>query len=437
MKITGKSFSLMMQSYKFYLFLLYTVVIVLDPLTSFRAGLEILLGLVLIFDYVHYTLRKKKPFLKLQFSLKSQWILYTLIVVLSVITSSYFSESLKNFRREYLRLFITFFAGCYFLTTPRRMRLFEKWQIGANLLICIPVLIFPFSKDLLLKWNMLHAPGQIAGHLNEQISLIRFEGLLGSYTRMAFYFIFALLYGYLRLLTTKQSFPKKAFFIVLIGINLYGCFITKTRIALIAVAVGFTVISILHLLFKKKQRLRSIGTISACCIIFSLPLFNQNIRARISSTYSEFQSKNGSFQDRLVFLQDTRKLLNKEWKLFGYGYSKKSYRKIHKLYPEINPNEFIDPHNEFIQFYFEYGIIGIFIFSLILLQLYKKSWLMRNRNEFAKAMNIYFTALIAAYFMVSTVDHFFCKDTAKYFILFFALQNNLSGLKLRNSSTSQ
>lgn len=103
------------------------------PISTITSARDICLGLVLLLWIARSALsgnwrRRRTP-------LDKAWIVYGLVVVLSLITAVDFSYSLKQFRGEYIKNFLLFLLVVQFVTSERRAKVILLGVLAGNLLM--------------------------------------------------------------------------------------------------------------------------------------------------------------------------------------------------------------------------------------------------------------------------------------------------------------
>lgn len=177
---------------------------------------------------------------------------------------------------------------------------------------------------------------------------------------------------------------KNKLYLIIIFITLISFFIDNTRSAIFGFFLGF-------LFLFKNHKAKIVLIFLFLIIFFSLLIIKKDLRSRWSEILDFKKIHSGTI--RLLYWKVSFEAI-KEKPFLGYGplsFSKIYFEKQAELIGSnnIKPPEVIQPllraHNDFLQLWLEYGILGIFLYILIII----KEILSKN-NEPKKAILVLF-----------------------------------------------
>lgn len=150
----------------------------------------------------------------------------------------------------------------------------------------------------------------------------------------------------------------------------------------------------LFLLVQVRKLKLFLGILSLIVMFFSLaylcsPIFNDRVDVAVQNTIGYFKGEKQAYKNfnitsegyRLNFYATSGKILYNEPKKIIFGYGSGSYEEVTKKYFNnvTNKNKasfnepFVNPHNQYILFLFENGIIGLLLFLSFLYVIWRYS----------------------------------------------------------------
>jgi O-antigen ligase len=153
---------------------------------------------------------------------------------------------------------------------------------------------------------------------------------------------------------------KTKHFYLLLPLSFLSIFFTGTRSALMALVFGIFLYMLLNNMFVKRAKL-------VLLLLITIFIFNSqfNIFDTIKIRNIEAMESSDITSGRLERWNETFEILSKDkqYLFFGYGGAQSPYFNTNLI--KINPK--ISPHNVYISFLFEHGILGLSSFLLVIL----------------------------------------------------------------------
>jgi len=364
-----------LEYYFIVLFSIIPVAVVIGPTISLANIL--LIDISFIFTLIH-----SKNFL----FLKKKSVILILIICVYLIFNSLISQDFSiGYKRNFgfIRFLILFIAFNYFfLRDDFYKKVFLAWLFTITL-VCIDIYVEHFFGK-----NILGFSGNKAHYGDRIVSFFKDEPIVGSYIN-AFYL---LLVGFVFHLLGDLSYKKKLVILFLSIILFFSILLTGERSALIKALSALMIFYSLSDTFKIKEKVILLIVIFTISIsIYSNSVFLKS-RWVTDNSLSIFKSKGIKKSTNLIkgnenlYLTIYRSGLTvwKNYPLFGVG--NKNYRIVTcKTKDLIKIPEYIcgnHPHQIYIEFLAEHGIIGGLILLIVIFNL-----LFKNLPIFIKSKN--------------------------------------------------
>ena len=293
-------------------------------------------------------------------SLKLLFFLYFYLIFNSFISLDYSVGVYRNL--GFLRFIIMFIGINYF---------FYKYPYSKNILIIWVIFIIIFLIDVYIErwtgsnifgWGKVEINGIPQPHGLRVVSFFKDEPIAGSFLSG----FVLMLFGYL----LSQKKVNNFFSWIFIFISIVAILITGERSNTIKIILGFTVMFIFLDIFKTKTKLFGLSIIFLIMILIS----NQSnyLKYRYLSIVNNFQSKEKmiKFIDNNLYFKLYKSGISvfKNKPIFGVG--NKNYR-IETCKSKIDQKKYnyictTHPHQLYIEFLAEHGLVG----SIILLSIF-------------------------------------------------------------------
>ena len=370
--------------------LLLFLIVFLQPFMKLHVLYDSLLILALAFTAI---MMIKKMFLWPSGNFLFIWAAYTLSVILSTIFSIDPRESLKDgMVSEYMKQMI---VTALILASASSWPIKRKavlWAFFLSGLAMSTIGFFPYFFGLFSTGD----------------SHNRLLSFSGSYTRLAYFYVFYV--PFLLLLLPRASRKEDTALYILLLLSLAATFFSKTRSGWICVPLTM----IAACLLARKWKI--LGIIIAIFILATAVLFvtSSDLRARALS-FSEVKDWSGSFGQRKPLWQSAWSSI-KDHPAIGAGYGKYIFRKISKQYPVPNAEEArSDTHNSFLEILVQRGILGLLTTFLVYVYFLKQAWRGAKRGSaWGKSYFAFFVAVSAGLALFSLVDNIYVKETGRY-----------------------
>ena len=389
------------------LFSLIPITIIIGPTIS-------LINILLIDISFIFILIKSQNFLFLK---KKPVILILIICVYLIFNSLISQDSSIGLKRNFgfIRFLILFIAFNYFfLKKDFFKKVFLVWLIIITL-ACVDVYIEHFFGK-----NILGYSGSNAKYGDRIVSFFKDEPVIGSYIN-AFYF---LLVGFVFYLLGDLSYKKKLVILSFSIILFFSILLTGERSALIKALSALIIFNLINDYFKIKEKFILLIVIFTISIgIYSNSIFLKS-RWVTDNSLSIFKSEGVTKSTNLMsgnenlYLTLFRSGLTvwKNYPLFGVG--NKNYRIV-----TCNKNELIKfpeyicgnhPHQIYLEFLSEHGIIGGLILLTIIFKLIFKNLpiLIKSKNYvqlgcFVFLLNVFLPLIPSGAFFGDFSSNFF------------------------------
>lgn len=234
--------------------------------------------------------------------------------------------------------------------------------------------------------------GEKLNNTNRVSSFLENSNNLGAYSLLAFFVV-------LMLIINSKKKSNKLFYVLCSILLLINIIFSQSRNALIGLIIGILIIAILY-----DKRF-----IVASFIFTILLIIIPQSRARIIQIF-DLSQNSSRFK-----IWETTKLMIKDNSLFGIGYENFQYQ--YPIYVNKDPNSLLvsenyialHPHNIFLKFQVELGILGsIFLLLFLIFTIYSLMKLIRKcDNKYIANISIgILTGFISINFM-NLIDNFY------------------------------
>lgn len=221
---------------------------------------------------------------------------------------------------------------------------------------------------------------------------------------------------------------------ICIAIMVIGLVMSRSRMGLAAFFIALTIVGVIALvLIKNRSRSLSVFIISMIVIdlfIVSTYFGLERIKTRLMETSLAQESRDEVIKDAYPIISD--------FPLTGSGAG--SFYSTFPSYQVAPINAFYDHlHNDFLQFLIEYGVIGMFILStIVIFCIYKCMRAMRKRkNSIFKGAGFACLMAYTAMSLQMMVDFpLQAYANAAYFVVFLGLSMVINSLKLNKRIVS-
>jgi len=401
-----------LESLSFFLILSIPIALVTGPAIP-----DLIITFVSIFFIIHVVKNKKYSFIK------EKWILFGFIFFLSLQISSFFSENYSLAFKEsliFLRIIIIpVFLCCWLLVTKKRINYLLNLILLLNLLICFDCIYqflnynpeFGFGNDILGFSSEFY--GRLSGPFNDLVpgSFIAKFSMLGLCSilinfknRYNILLIFSILYLVLCGIITFISGERMAFATFFLGIVLGIVFFKEhRRIFLLSLILIFIFIYIIyknHSLYNDYTIVNSTSDHLGLKIEKEYKCSNENnnckkiilLQPEIKEIVKNF--KNSPYGDVYILAFQ----MYKDNKLLGIGLNNFNYLcKTNIKY--MKETCWSHPHNFYLQWLTEAGIIGFLLFIFYLLSILIKIF---NHRNFIYSKISFITFMIMFWPIMST-----------------------------------
>jgi len=362
------------------------VILLTQPFKKMHGLTNLFLILALVFIIVMIV---KKRFFPLPRPFLYILVAYTASIILSTIISIDVEESIDGIRSEYLKQMIAF---CLILAGAAETRKIRNTVLGAFFLsglIMSTIGFFPYFFGFFTT--------------NDH----RLLSLSGSYTRLAYFYLFYI--PFLILLLPGKETRGKVGIYILMALGLAATFFSKTRVAWITLPPSMLLVCILT---KKWRTLLILALIFILCT-GALFILSPTLRSR-AGDFRELLDWSGSFGERLPLWKSAAKSI-RQHPILGRGYGKYIFRKIYLENPVEGGQAKSDTHNTFIELLVQRGALGFLTTFLVYLFFLKLAW--RRHVEGTPRGRAYFAYFVTISFglaLFSMVDNIYVKETGRY-----------------------
>lgn len=346
---------------------------------------------------------------------------YSIYVLILLFISSYlfFINSRVTIRRDSLYKIIILFTALSFLTQ-------------------VPI-IMRSNTNAVIR-NILHT---FAVPLGYMLGFSLYNSVITRASKSSVYLLFLLLpifYTAFRYLSIPWVDPDCLFFIILL-FPLVFCLkkdLTKTvlfvlmgvicafsakRSILIAYSISLSLF-ILHHTFLNNRKGKSFKSVFIVLIIFIVAYsFINNNNSAIDNILSRFQGikeDNGSGRTELYsILLDSFRSSPFVSQLFGHGYRS-----------SIDALDGIPAHNDFLQILYDFGVVSLFVYIILLLQFVKVCFYSLKQRSFSNS-TIMLSVSVCNLIVLGSLNNIY-NDTLFIFTAFLCLGTSLSMVKSNN-----
>ncbi len=239
---------------------------------------------------------------------------------------------------------------------------------------------------------------------------------LSSNIHVSYYALF-LNFGIAFLWTEIKSFlaiKNKLKLILISLLALYFIFfvyLLQSRAGLITIAI-LILFFFIEAFWKLKKLRITILSLAAISIIFIAYLF---ANSKLYTNLQEIEHKSNQVDDRFYIWKASLDLI-KENPIIGYGTASQKIvvkNKMNKLYPQITEKrpQYDDPHNQFLAFWIQNGILGLLFFLFEFFYMYRISFKQKNQLLF------YLTTLVLVNVLFESM---FERSIGLIFIMLFS-----------------
>ena len=310
-------------------------------------------------------------------------ILLNLSMYLSTFIASNKRASFTNSIRFSLYLFI-FYLISYTVENKKNIKLIIKSFIFTAIFSSI-ISIYQIIK--------LISIGESLNNTNNRISsFLENSNNLGAYSLLSFFIVLMLIIN-----SKKKSF--KIIYILCSVLLLINIVFSQSRNSLIGLIIGVLVIAILY------DRRFIIASFIFPIVLLVIP----QSRARIIQIF-DFSQNSSRFK-----IWETTKLMIHDNPLFGIGYE--NFQFMYPTYVNNNPSSLLvsegyialHPHNIFLKFQVELGVLGsIFFIMFLLFTIYRIIKLIRKcDNKYISNLSIGFIAGFNSINFMNLIDNFY------------------------------
>ncbi|MCF7820425.1 MAG: O-antigen ligase family protein [Candidatus Pacebacteria bacterium] len=381
-------------------------------------------------------LKQKLP-KKLSYPFRNEIILWLIVAFLAVIVSNFSPASLgilKAYFIEPIMLFILIIN--YFFKQEDWQKI--TWALTFSALLVSIVSFYQyFTGDFIFNsfWSELET--------RRAVSVFGYPNAVGLYLAPIAILTFSLTVNCLKKINFKKN-KKQILYLVVSGLSfllsILAIYFAKSDGALIALSASI----FLFLIFYNKNSRLIISVLTSIFIIFLIiyPSYISDIKNKLllqdksgqirlaqwSETYqmmktdnnwltgsglSNYQKKVSPYHQEGIFVKDYNdpKWLNKV--LFNDEFRKKAWQPL-----EI----YLYPHNIFLNFWTELGLLGLIVFLAMVIKYYQKSILLIRKNFINKSLALGLLGAMTVIFIHGLVDvPYFKNDLSALFWLFLAL----------------
>lgn len=384
---------------------------------SILAGPAISLSLIILLDisFLFFFLKQTKEY-KILFNndLKFLILLFAYLIFNSLISLDISSSLLRNL--GFLRIIILFVAiNYFFLDDSFQKKVMKIWMITIGIVIFDVFYEFSFEKNIL---------GYTSDNGNRLVSFFKDELIVGGFLNAFYLMIIGFLLNYSK---EKNKYKILVFSLIF----LLAIFLTGERSNSLKALLGVITFIILLPIFDFKKKL--LIFISIVILITSALFYSPTMKTRFVHQIKHILS-NKDISYSQIYLSGYQVFLNNP--IFGVGNKNYRVETCHYKDTKKNLNKKTDlyicethPHQIYLEFLTEHGIVGSIILLFILFKLIfsKIKLIISNRNYLQLGSFIY---LILVFLPILPSGAFF----GDYSLTVFSL--NLSLLYAVNKKTN-
>lgn len=407
----------------------------INPDTRFATGsllsfdLNGLINILIIFLGIIYLLiNYKNPF---SGSIAATYIIFLAFCILSLIYSEYLYGGIRFFTR------ITSPFMFYLITLNE----VKREEDTSNLVKCILFsAVFPLAVGI---YQLISGQGN-----TDTEGLARIYGTFEHPNAYSFFLVFIFCISYTVLLTNKSKW--KIYILFLLNAVIAALIIqTYCRISWIAFLAVFFLIS-----YRYRKKKTIIISLSLTILVYAF--FSSSILERLVSATKIFGIDR--FIESLKYNGDKSLLIENSlfetgnslgWRLNAWVYLLRKmtghlvighglgtvFSAMHDLY-----ETYIHPHNAYIGILYDTGIVGLLLFIIFVIVLFRKAvYLMRNiKKEDSRYNNVsIFLTCLMSFIIISTSDNIFENPSVSiYFWVFFAIGSSIYQSFNKNKNAS-
>ncbi len=332
---------------------------------------------------------------------------FAIIFLWGIATLSY-SLYPKNSLQELLRIFDLFVLGFLAFIAIKDQRSFQRLLLAFFASSVLPILfgLYQFIFGIGLQ--------------DENVSVLRIFGTFSHPNVYSLYLFSLVVFGTLYLLLFAQKVRSQMLTLTLLGIFTVMLLLTFARVAWVALFLFVFLLA----LFRFRLLLFPL-----ILIPFVLFVFSSSFQARVNESFT--LDPDSSIVWRQTLWHDvTRYSIQEGHLIFGSGMD--TFPKVSESVrgTKNGPN---DPHNDFVKFFIEGGIVGIIIFIAYLLSLLALLITHYRKNKKEMVLHLSFGVMILFFFTLelsSLTDNVF-KNTPVQWI-FFTVFGALLSLSQKN-----
>lgn len=286
----------------------------------------------------------------------------------------------------------------------------KKWILNTVVVMCFAIVLMDsYLIQQLLWYSSIESRTKVTGTFV----------FLGPNEIAAFYNMYTVILTGIFLFTKRKLL--KLFLLGIICVNIFCILFLFSRGAYIGLVVGFL------FLFLFRARLLLIPLLLA--VIYWQVALPQKVQERIKMTTDEYGQLDKSNTGRLVVWQQSLELFNKS-PVIGVGYGVFQYLGFNLK----------DTHNIYLKILAEQGLVGLFIFLLLLFILFFQGLkLLKNSDDdFAKGLGLGFSACILV-LMINNLfgDRWTYIEMISYLWIFAGLVARLNISAMENEQTNR
>jgi len=346
--------------------------------------LQLFAGILVFFWIFEKNSEKKKAMDLLSFAVLA----FGIVRIAAIIFSNYHSASNEAFYKEAL-FYFSFFSFNFYL------KIFNDEKKHFLIIVFLGACIF----------------ASLTGIISFNFSLVERAQSFSSGGTVFSAYLLASLPVLIFFPFEKTNKIGRFFWIAGIAIILTGIFTSlgRTNIAISVLIVGFSVL-------YRKINIINLITIIALVSLFSIISFHNN------SGLVSRRIENPLFPSERDVIIKGAKVLMYDQPIIGFG--PRTFRNIFPLFNEFSDKGVAGWHNDFLQIYFESGIIGLFSFLLLLSVIYYIGIKIFKKDKNNKDLILGFLLSISCFVLLVTSGFITSPVLSIVFVLIITLQNS-------------
>ena len=345
-------------------------------------------------------------------------ILYLYLILNTLISISFETSILRNF--GFLRFILLFFAINYFFYIDiKKMRAFYFWTI-IFLFFVFDVYFERITGANIFGWGAENIDGIPQHHGNRIVSFFKDEPIAGAFING---FIFVVI-GYLLMISKNKNFPFVVTILIFI-LSLVAVLMTGERSNTIKVFIGFTIF--LFFLDFLKLRIKLFFLLFLSGLLIVIILNSDFLKLRYKGQFYDFisskENRDKTYENNIYI-----KLYKSGFEVFKnhpfLGVGNKNYRIETCKKNEKNSNYVCTthPHQIYVEFLAEHGILGfiliLYILFFLIFRILKQIIISKNRNYVQVGSFIY---LLINFIPLLPSGSFFSDFNITLFMLNFSV----------------